>query len=84
MKAPGSEIEHQTAIHLTVEVEIEVIEALLRVSELGLFFSSLQQSLATTSEFVGDEAGEEIDGGHGFGLSLANTSFEHSGDSAQA
>jgi len=34
----GSEIEHQTAIHLTVEVEIEVIEGLLRVSELGLFF----------------------------------------------
>jgi len=84
MKATGSEIEHQTAIHLAVEVEIEGIESLLRVSEFGLFFSSLQQSLATPSEFVGDEAGEEIDRGHGFGLSLAQASFEHGGDSAQS
>jgi hypothetical protein len=57
----GSEIEHQAAIHLAVEVEVEVIESFLSVSELGLFFSSLQQSLATAREFVGDEAGEEID-----------------------
>jgi hypothetical protein len=49
-----------------------------------LFLSSLQQSLATTSEFVGDEAGEEIDRGHGFGLSLAQASFEHGGDTSQA
>jgi hypothetical protein len=66
----GSQIEHQAAIHFSVEVEVEVIESFVRVAELGLFFSSLQQSLATTSEFVGDEAGEEVDGGHGFGLSL--------------
>ena|SRR6478609_4230760 len=59
----GSQIEHQTAIHLSVEVEVEVIESFLRVSERGLFCSALQQSLATTSEFVGDEAGEEVDGG---------------------
>lgn len=80
----GREIEHQTSIHLAVEVEVEVIESFLGVSELGLFFSSLQQSLATTNEFVGDEAGEEIDGGHGFGLSLSQASFEHGGDTSQA
>jgi hypothetical protein len=79
----GGEIEHQTAIHLSVEVEVEVIESFLRVSELGLFFSSLQQSLATTSEFVGDEAGKEVDRGHGFGLSLVKAGFEYGGDSAQ-
>src|ERR1700722_10683915 len=80
----GSEIEHQTTIHLAVEVEVEVIESFVRVSERGLFFSSFQQSIATTSEFVGDEAGEEIDRGHGFGLSLAQASFEHGGDTSQA
>jgi len=80
----SGEIEHQTAIHLAVEVEVEVIESFLSVSELSLFFSSLQQSLTATSEFVGDEAGEEIDGGHGFGLSLAQASFEHGGDTSQA
>ena len=49
----------------------------------GLFFSALQQSFAATSEFVGDEAGEEVDRRHGFGLSLAKPGFEHGGDSAQ-
>jgi hypothetical protein len=80
----GSQIEHQAAIHFSVEVEVEVIESFVRVAELGLFFSSLQQSLATTSEFVGDEAGEEVDRGHGFGLSLVKPGFEHGGDSAQS
>src|SRR5882724_3205459 len=74
--ATGAFIEHQTAIHLSVEVEVEVVESFLRVSKLGLFCSALQQSLATTSEFVGDEAGEEVDRGHGFGLSLAKAGFE--------
>src|SRR5208282_429434 len=71
----GGEIEHETAIHLAVEAEVKVIESFLSVSERGLFVSSLQQSLTATSEFVGDEAGEEIDRGHGFGLSLAQASF---------
>jgi len=48
-----------------------------------LFVSSLQQSLATTSEFVGDEAGEEIDRGMA-SLSLANASFKHGVDTSQA
>ena len=48
------------------------------------FCSALQQSLATTSEFVGDEAGEEVDRGHGFSLSLAKAGFEHGRDSAQS
>jgi len=38
----GSQIEHQAAIHFSVEVEVEVIESFVRVAELGLFFSSLQ------------------------------------------
>ena len=79
----GSQIEHQAAIHFSVEAEVEVIESFLNVSELGLFFSPLQQSFATTSEFVGDEAGEEVDRRHGFGLSLVKPGFEHGGDSAQ-
>jgi hypothetical protein len=79
----GSEIEHQAAIHLAVEVEVEVIESFLSVSEGGLFFSSLQQSLTATSEFVGDETGEEVDRGHSFALSLVKAGFEYGGDTAQ-
>ena len=83
MKAAGGQIEDQTAIHLLVEVEVEVIEGLLRVAKLGLLCPALQQAIAATSEFVGDQAGEEVDRGHGFGLSLVETGFEHGGDSAQ-
>jgi hypothetical protein len=79
----GSQVEDQTAIHLSVEVEVEVIESFLSVSELGLFFSALQQSLAPPSEFIGDETGEEVDRGHGFSLSLTKAGFEYGGDSAQ-
>jgi len=50
----GGQVEDQTTIHLLVEVEVEVIEAPLRVAELGLLGPALQQAIAATSEFVGD------------------------------
>ena len=40
MKAPAGQIEDQTAIHLFVESEVEVVESFLRVAELGLLFSA--------------------------------------------
>ena len=79
----GGQVEGQTAIHLLVEVEVEVVEGPLRVAKLGLLGPALQQAIAATSEFVRDQAGEEVDGGHGFGLRLVETSFEHGGDTAQ-
>jgi len=45
-----------SAIHLFVEVEVEVVEGLLRVAELGLLFPPLQQALAAASQFVRDQA----------------------------
>ena len=80
----GGEIEDQTAIHLLVESEVEVVEGLLGVAELGLLFPTLQQALATQGEFVGDQAREQIDGGERFGLGLAQTGLQHGGHSAQA
>src|SRR3974390_3111889 len=79
----SGQIEDQAAVHLLVEVEVEVVEGLLRVAKLGLLFSSLQQPFAATCQFVGDQAGEEVDWGHGLGLGLAETGFEHGGDHAQ-
>jgi hypothetical protein len=46
-KGAGGEIEDQAAIHLLVEVEVEVIESLLGVAELGLLFPPLQKAFAT-------------------------------------
>ena len=80
----GSEIEDQAAIHFLVEVEVEVVERLLGVAELGLFFPPLQQALATPGEFVRDQTGDQVDGGERFALCLAQMGLQHGGHSAQA
>ena len=79
----GGQVEDQTAIHLGVEVEVEVVQGFLRVAKLSLLAPALQQTIATTSEFVRDQAGDQVDGWHGFDLSLVETSFEHCCDSTQ-
>jgi hypothetical protein len=71
----SSQIEDQAAIHLLVESEVEVVEGLLRVAELGLLFSPLQKALATQGEFIGDQAGQQVDGGERFGLRLTQAGF---------
>jgi hypothetical protein len=75
----GRQVEDQAAIHLLIEGKVEVIEGLLGVAELGLLCPPLQQALATPSEFVGDQTGEQVDGGERFGLCLAQTGLQHGG-----
>jgi len=62
----SGQIEDQATIHLLVESEVEVIESLVRVAELGLLGAPLQQALATQGEFVGDQARQQVDGGERF------------------
>src|ERR1019366_7832337 len=78
------QIEDQTPIRLFVEAEIEVVERFLRVTKLRLFPPPLQQPLASASEFVRDQAGDEIDGCHRFDLSLVQTRLQHRGDTAES
>jgi hypothetical protein len=59
-EGPGSQIKDQAAIHLFVEVEIEVVEGLERIAELGLLASPLQQAFGAAREFVGDQTGDQI------------------------
>jgi hypothetical protein len=46
----SGQIEDQAAIHLIVESEVEVVESLVGVAELGLLFPPLQQALATQGD----------------------------------
>jgi hypothetical protein len=39
-----------------------------------LFAPAIEQTLATRSGFITDQASDEINGRHGFGLSLVETS----------
>src|SRR5437870_12900946 len=79
----GSEIKHETAIHLLVEVEVEVVERDLWIAELGFFSPALQQTIATTTQFIGHETRDQIDRGHPFGLSLMETCFQHGSNAAE-
>ncbi len=67
----GGQIEDQTAIHLRVETEVEIIQSSLRVAEGCLFAPPFQQPVAAPGQFVRDQARDQIDGSHGLGLSLA-------------
>src|SRR5260370_34126960 len=50
------QVEDQAAIHLGIEVEVEVVEGLLRIAEGGLLAPPLQQAGAAPGRFVGDQA----------------------------
>jgi len=47
-EGPAGKIKRQTAIHLGVEVEVEVIECFVKVTKGSLLFSALQQAVAAT------------------------------------
>ena len=79
----GGQVENQAAVHLRVEVEIEVVQALFGVAERGLFAAAVEQALAAPREFVGDQTRNQIDGRHGFGLSLAQPGFPHRSHAAE-
>ena len=82
--AGSGQVEDQTAIHLWIELEVEVIQLLVGVTELRLLVAPLQQPLAATGKFVGDQDGDQVDGSHGLRLSLQQTRFQHGGHAAQA
>src|ERR1700691_4997004 len=64
----GGQIEDKAAIHLRVKTEVEIIQSSLRVAEGRLFTPPLQQTVAAPGQFVRNQARDQIDGGHGFGL----------------
>ena len=63
--AGSGQIEDQTAVHLWIKLEVEIISALVSVTELRLFVASVQQTLTAAGKFVGDQDGDQVDGSHG-------------------
>jgi len=76
-KATRREVKDQAAIDLFVEVEIKVVERLMRVTEAGLLSPPLEKPVASPSQLVRDQAGDEINRRHGLGLSLTKARLEH-------
>src|SRR5207253_9466765 len=69
------QVADDAAVHLLVEVEVEVVECLLRIAELGGLSATVQQTVTATIQFIGNEARHEINGRHALGLSLMKTCF---------
>src|SRR5580700_3431900 len=57
----GGQVEDQTAIHLGVEIEVELVEGLVRVAELGLLAPAVEQPLAPPAQLVADQTRDQID-----------------------
>ena len=55
----------------------------MRIAELRFFSPALQQAVAAAGQFIGNQTRDQIDGGHGFGLSLMKTCFENGGNAAE-
>src|SRR5258708_36627448 len=75
----GGQIEHQAAIHLRVEGEVEVVQSPVRVAEGCLFAPPIQESLAAASKLVVHQTGDQIDRRHGLGLRLVKSGFQQGG-----
>src|SRR5215467_2794405 len=71
----SGEVKDQATIHFGVEGEVEVIEHLLRIAKLGLFTAAFEQAVSAPQQFVGNQAGDQIDRSHGLGLRLAAGEF---------
>src|SRR5690349_4952818 len=69
-KSARGQIEDQAAVHLRVECKVEVVQSPLWVAEGRLFTPSFQQPIAPPVQLVGDQARDQIDRRHGFGLRL--------------
>jgi hypothetical protein len=84
MKAAVAMIEDEGAVHLGVELEVEVVQSLVGIAETGLLAPPLQQALAAAAQLVRHQDGDQVDGGHGFALGLQQARFQDSGYAAQA
>ena len=78
----GGQFEDQVAIHPGVELEVEVVQALVRIAKLRLFVASLKEPLAAAGQLIRDQRGDQVDGGHVLRLRLQKTGFHHCGHAA--
>src|SRR6266536_1619018 len=80
----GRELEDETAVHLFVEVEIEGVQPLVRVTEAGLLDAAGEQPVLAAQELIADESGEEVDRRQLSGLGFEQARLEGGGHAGAA
>ena len=86
-EAGGGELEDEGAVDLPVEGEVEAVEGAVGVAESGLLVAPGEQPVLAPEELVGDEGGDEVDGGHLLDLGLLQARVEdisHAGEAELA
>jgi hypothetical protein len=56
------QLEDQTAIHLGIEGEIEVVQGLERIAKGGLLAPAFEQPVGAPAEFIGHQTGDQVPG----------------------
>jgi len=83
-EARGGEFEDECAVDLLVKSKVETVERAVGVSESGLLVSPCEEAVLAALELVGDERGEQVDGGELLGLGLEQARFEDVGHAGEA
>ena len=83
-EAGGGELEDERAVDFLVEGEVEAVEGAVGVAESGLLVSPGEEAVLTALELVGDERGDEVDGGHLLDLGLLQARVEDIGHAGEA
>ena len=78
-EAAGGELVDERAMHLLVEIEVEAVEAAVRIAKPGLPGPALEQPVLPTEQFVADERGDEIGEREALRLRLAEPRLQHGG-----
>ena len=83
-EAGGGELEDERAVDFLVEGEVEAVEGAVGVAESGLLVAPGEEAVLTALELVGDERGDEVDGGHLLDLGLLQARVEDIGHAGEA
>ncbi len=83
-EAGGGELVDEGAVHLLVEVEVEAVEGPVGVAEAGLLRAAGEEPVLSAQQLVGDERGDEVDGGELLGLGLTQACLEDVGHAGEA
>ena len=83
-EAGGGELEDEGAVDFLVEGEVEAVEGAVGVAESGLLVAPGEEAVLTALELVGDERGDEVDGGHLLDLGLLQARVEDIGHAGEA
>src|SRR5204862_1412818 len=82
-EARRGELVDEGAIHLLVEIEIKIVEGPIGIAKASQLVASLEETVLSPAEFVGDERGHEVDGCHLLGLRLPQPGLEGGGHAGQ-